>query len=99
MYGRDGEMVALRRVGKCVVTSTNNDSLYLHLDTAKPMHNHFFFVPLNKSTHMRTDPRHGIIYGPAEHDTCAVGMGDDAKVATGRCMRAYHTRPMSYVRM
>ena len=31
-----------------------------------------------------SDPRHGIIYGPAEHDTCAVGMGNDAKVVPGK---------------
>ena len=25
------------------------------------------------------DPRHGLIYGPAEHDTCEMGMGSGGK--------------------
>ena len=35
-----------------------------------------------------TDPRHGLIYGPAEHDTCTVGMGS-AKVSDDQYMLFY----------
>jgi len=33
-----------------------------------------------------SDPRHGIVYGPAEHDTCDMGMGASAKVVDDQYM-------------
>lgn len=33
-----------------------------------------------------SDPRHGLIYGPAEHDTCDMGMGDSPKVVEDQFM-------------
>jgi hypothetical protein len=46
------------------------------------------------------DPRHGLIYGPAEHDTCAMGRGDDlrnttaAEVVDGQYMLYYYSVSM-----
>ncbi len=33
-----------------------------------------------------SDPRHGLIYGPAEHDTCDMGMGGNLKVVDDQYM-------------
>ena len=41
-----------------------------------------------------SDPRHGIIYGPAEHDTCSMGMGNAAKVVDDQYMLYYFSVSM-----
>lgn len=41
-----------------------------------------------------TDPRHGLIYGPAEHDTCDMGMGASAKVVDDQYMLFYFSVSM-----
>ena len=40
------------------------------------------------------DPRHGLIYGPAEHDTCSMGMGSAAKVVDDQYMLYYFSVSM-----
>ena len=41
-----------------------------------------------------TDPRHGIIYGPAEHDTCEMGMGSAAPIVDDQYMLYYFSVSM-----
>ena len=41
-----------------------------------------------------SDPRHGIIYGPAEHDTCSMGMGNSAKLVDDQYMLYYFSVSM-----
>jgi hypothetical protein len=41
-----------------------------------------------------SDPRHGLIYGPAEHDTCDMGMGASLKVVDDQYMLYYFSVSM-----
>ena len=41
-----------------------------------------------------SDPRYGLIYGPAEHDTCDMGMGGSAKVVDDQYMLFYFSVSM-----
>ena len=45
-----------------------------------------------------SDPRHGLVFGPAEHDTCSMGMGQSAKVVDGQYMNYYLSVSMWYWR-
>lgn len=45
-----------------------------------------------------TDPRHGLVYGPAEHDTCDMGMGASAKVVDDQYMLYYFSVSMQHWR-
>lgn len=40
------------------------------------------------------DPRHGLVYGPAEHDTCTMGMGTSPPVYDGQLMLYYFSTSM-----
>lgn len=44
------------------------------------------------------DPRHGMIYGPAEHDTCEMGMGTSPPIVDGQYMLYYFSVSMWYWR-
>lgn len=41
------------------------------------------------SAYSASDPRHGIVYGPAEHDTCTMGMGTSPPEYDGQLMLYY----------
>ena len=40
------------------------------------------------------DPRHGLIFGPAEHDTCDMGMGSSSPIVDGQYMLYYYSVSM-----
>ena len=42
----------------------------------------------------RSDPRYGMIYGPAEHDTCTMGMGGAPAIVDGQYMLYYFSVSM-----